>query len=59
MNGINIKFFDYGLLTPKKDVTAYESVLLSMLIAAVLTNPAANYSSFIKENDLERHFTRE
>ena len=56
-----IKFFvnGYGYLNPKKDVTALESVYLSLLIAAVARDPVADYSHYVKVHDLERHFTVE
>lgn len=56
-----IKFYvnGYGYLTPKKDVTALEAVHLNLLVAAVMNNPVADYSYYIKAHDLERHFTEE
>jgi len=48
------------LLEPKTDITAYESVLISKLIAMVTVHVSQGYTydtkRFIKENKLERHF---
>ena len=56
-----IKFLvnGYGYLSPKNDVTALESVYLSLLIAAVGADTSADYSSYVKTHNLERHFTVE
>jgi hypothetical protein len=49
------------LLEPQLDITAYESVMISKLIAIVTihTSQSYNYDTkrFIEENKLERHFT--
>jgi hypothetical protein len=47
-------------LDPKTDITAYESVMITKLIAIVTVHVSQGYTydteRFIKENKLERHF---
>jgi hypothetical protein len=56
-----IKFFvnGFGYLTPKNDVTALEAVHLNLVIAAVTNNPTGDFQNYIKQHNLERHFTEE
>jgi hypothetical protein len=48
-------------LDPELDITAYESVMISKLIAIVTIHTSQGYTydtlRFIEENKLERHFT--
>ena len=50
-------------LEPKTDITAYESVLISKLIAIVTVYNSNGYTfdtqRFIEENKLARHFARQ
>jgi len=50
-------------LDPKTDITAYESVMITKLVAIVTVYTGNGYTfdtqRFIEENKLARHFTRQ
>lgn len=56
-----IKFYvgGCGFLNPKKDVTALEAVQLSLLLVAIASDPAGDYTEYVKTHQLERHFSEE
>ncbi len=54
----DIMIVNYGELSPIDDITPLESVKLSMMMVCALRNSLFDPIAFIKENGLERHFTK-
>lgn len=55
---LNIIFSNIGTLNPQDDITPLEAVRLCMAMVCAHAGSNVDYPAFIKENALERHFTK-